>query len=249
MLDVREAAGVVTLTLARPTRGNALDPALVDALDDAVAIACARHDAHTLVLHGAGDHFCTGFDLSDAHATSDGDLLLRFVRIEQMLARLYAAPLRTVAYARGHAFGAGADLFAACQVRVAHDSASFRFPGARFGLVLGTRRLAQRIGADLTRRIVTEGTTLDAANAVASELATARTGLDVADWTSTLAPLVVDRPTLTALNSAVNADEQDRDLATLVRSAAQRGLGERMAAYFSTREGRRGPAFVNGEVR
>src|SRR3546814_5165189 len=43
--------------------------------------------------------------------------------------------------------GAGADMFVACQRRIVVGEAAFRFPGAAFGLVLGTGRLARLVGS------------------------------------------------------------------------------------------------------
>ena len=59
-------------------------------------------------------------------------LLQRFVHVEQLLQALWHAPIRTMALAQGRAWGAGADLLAACEVRHVREDASFRFPGARF---------------------------------------------------------------------------------------------------------------------
>jgi len=245
--------GVATLTLARAERGNALSPELVDALLAAVARHCGAADVHTLALAGDGRHFCTGFDLSDLDACSDGDLLARFVRIEALLAALWHAPVRTVAAARGRAWGAGADLFAACDLRIAAPDASFRFPGAGFGLVLGTRRLAERVGADRARHWVIDGATVNAAQALdaglANRLADADDGLagDAADPaprtpladTDPLAQAVahatrapaITRATAAAIRHATRADHRDADLAALVRSAAEPGLKARIAAY------------------
>jgi enoyl-CoA hydratase/carnithine racemase len=108
-------------------------------------------------VHGEGPQFCTGFDLAHNEAQSDGDLLLRRVRVEQLLQAFASAPVRTGGYAHGRTWGAGADLFAACDLRVAHASATFRSPGAPFGLVLGTHRLAQRVGPDGTRTLLLDG--------------------------------------------------------------------------------------------
>lgn len=225
MLKQYRADGVLTLELDRPQVGNALGPALVEALIAAVEGASADAGLHSLVLQTSGPHFCTGLDLSELPALSDADLLLRLVRIETLLAALWHAPLRTVALARGRAWGAGADLFAACEWRVAAPGTTLRFPGAQFGIVLGTRRLAERIGVDAARRMVLEGGTLQADEALAAGLVT-QIGDAVAP-----APLPVDGATARAVRAATRADRRDEDLAALVRSAAAPGLQARISAY------------------
>ena len=225
MLIVAREAGVATLTLDRPERGNALGPALVEALIAEVTRAVQDGAVHTLVLRGAGKHFCTGLDLSGLENLSDGELLLRLVRIEALLAMLWHAPLRSVAVAQGRAWGAGADLFAVCEHRVAAPDTVFRFPGAQFGIVLGTRRLAERIGVDAARRLVLEGGELDAAQAHAAGLV---------GWVGSLPAMaepLVPGPTAQAIRAASRADLRDADLAALVRSAAVPGLAQRISHY------------------
>src|SRR5262249_32414783 len=78
----------------RPDKANALDAGLVEALLVAVARA-ANSGARLLTLRGEGRHFCAGFDFSDLDQQSDGDLLHRFVRIEQLLHALHHPPLPT----------------------------------------------------------------------------------------------------------------------------------------------------------
>ncbi len=232
VLGADERAGVLTLTLERPALGNALDETLVEALLAAVLDAGADEGLHTLVLRGAGRHFCTGFDLSDLALQSDGDLLRRFVRVELLLAALWHAPLRTVALAQGRTFGAGADLFACCDVRISHADASFSFPGARFGLVLGTRRLAERLGETRALTCVTSGEVLSAPAAQAAGLASEVVNGAVDTWQAeALPPLVADRDTAAALKAATRHDHRDADLAALVRSAARPGLKARIIAY------------------
>ncbi len=81
MLIHDEGQGVHALTLDRGDKGNALSSALVDALLAAIAAAHDRPQARALVLAGNGRHLCTGFDLSDHEQATEGDLLLRFVRV------------------------------------------------------------------------------------------------------------------------------------------------------------------------
>jgi enoyl-CoA hydratase/carnithine racemase len=118
-------------------------------------------------------------------------------------------------------------------VRVVRPGTTLRFPGARFGLVLGTRRLATRIGADRARRLVIEGGEVDAAQALAWGLAThAEFEAD-----TTLPEPVVDTATAASIRQATRPNEAaalDADLAALVRSAAEPGLRERMLRYMAT---------------
>lgn len=234
MLNRTLEAGVVTLTLARPERGNALGADLVEDLSAGVQGAIDDPQVHTLLLCAEGRHFCTGLDLSDLDSCSDGDLLHRLVRIETLLALVWHAPLRTVALAQGRCWGAGADLFAACEQRWARPDTTFRFPGAQFGIVLGTRRLAERVGADTTRALVTAGQEWTAQAAQAGGLSQATladdTAVDAALSGLQAAPKV-DAPTAAAVRRATRPDHRDADLAALVRSAAVPGLVQRIQAY------------------
>lgn len=234
MIDLTQDDGVCTLTLLRPERGNALSADMVEALLAAIEQVFNSPDIHTLVLRGAGRHFCTGMDLSDLESSSDGELLWRIVRVEALLSAIWHAPLRTVAVAQGRAWGAGADLFAACEQRVALPGSSFRFPGPQFGLVLGSRRLSERVGADAARAITIEAHLLDAAQALASGLATH----------SAEAPLApeVERETARRIREATRVDHRDADLASLVRSAARPGLRDRILAYRQRLRAPAGPA-------
>jgi enoyl-CoA hydratase/carnithine racemase len=239
MIDFICRNGVANLHLQAPARGNALSASMVDELLQAVHSASADETLHTLLLSGEGRHLCTGFDLSDLDAQTEGDLLLRFVRIEQVLDALWRAPLRTVACAHGRTWGAGADLFAACDVRWIAADASFRFPGAGFGLVLGTRRLTERVGMAMARDWVGMGREIDATTALSTGLAThrmAESDEPLRERLMALAsePPAVDRLTQAALRQASNptaAQAADADLAALVRSAARPGLKVRITEY------------------
>ncbi len=245
-LHVRTLNGIACLTLSRADRGNALSAELVDALLQAMQEACADPAVHTLAFLGAGKHFCTGFDLSDLATQTEGDLLLRFVRVEALLDAVWRAPVRTVALASGRTWGAGADLFAACDLRLLTPDTTFRFPGAGFGLVLGTRRLAERVGADHARAWVSDARTIDAATALARGLAHAPIDPLPLEHEAREAAVLercgdapaVDRVTLASLRLAGRSGGgpggdalADADLAALVRSAARPGLKDRIIAY------------------
>jgi enoyl-CoA hydratase/carnithine racemase len=229
-----EVDGAVhTIRLARPDRGNALGPQMVAAIDAALDDALAA-GARLLVLLGDGRHFCTGFDLSDLDALSEGDLALRVLRIELLLQRIHALPITTLAVAGGRVFGAGADLFAACDHRVALPGSSFAFPGPAFGLVLGTARLAALVGDGAARRLLLAGATIEAQAALAMSLATqviAPDGVAVAIAAARDAAARLDPQTVAALHARTRRADDAGDLAALARSVARPGLKDRVVAY------------------
>ena len=158
VLDKQADCWVVTLN--RPDKRNALNAELVEDLIEVVEQAQAEKPS-LLVLRGEGKNFSAGFDFSEWQDASEGDLLWRFVRIEQLLQMLQALPILTMALAHGKNFGAGVDLMAVCKHRVAAEDATFRMPGLKFGLVLGTRRLARLVGVQTARQIQQVAKTLD----------------------------------------------------------------------------------------
>jgi enoyl-CoA hydratase/carnithine racemase len=226
---------IANVTLERPQVGNALSASMVDGMNLALDQA-AEAGARMIVLRGTGKHLCTGFDLSDLENCSDGDLLLRFVRVEQLLQKLYRSPVTSVALGSGRTYGAGADLFASCDRRIGLPDTKFAFPGSEFGLVLGSRRLAARIGNDAARRVLLKGDELGVEEAARLGLVTdicdeaALPGLlaEIATTASRLAP-----ETVRALHDVTISRDDDADLAALVKSASLPGLKDRIVAYRS----------------
>ncbi|MGE4373021.1 MAG: enoyl-CoA hydratase/isomerase family protein [Xanthobacter sp.] len=235
--------GFAVVTLNRPARGNALSSAMVEAMLPMLEDVGRNRDIHTLVLRGLGRHFCSGFDLSDLAHETDASLLARMVRIEMLLDGLWRLPRRTIAIGQGRVTGAGADLMVACDHRLLAPEASMTFPGARFGLVLGTRRLAARMGADKAILAVSQGQMLKAPEAAACRLATSllpegAAPEDEALWTQ-MGPPVVEVATFAQLRGALDDKASDTDLAALVRSAARPGLKARIEAYRASVEAAR----------
>ncbi|MDQ2779596.1 MAG: enoyl-CoA hydratase/isomerase family protein [Pseudomonadota bacterium] len=235
-LLVEHVGDTLSLTLNRPDKMNALSATLVDALLAAVEPAEAQ-GVRLLVLRGNGRNFSAGFDFGDVQTQSEADLLLRFTRIEQLLQVLHHAPYETVALAQGRNFGAGVDLIGACSVRIATADASFRMPGLRFGVVLGSRRFAAQVGAETARAILTEARTFGTDEALRIGFIHRVAGQ--AEWPSAIAAVEANAAALSAdtaarLRRALRADTRDADLAELVRSVAQPGIHGRIAAYLAT---------------
>ena len=224
---------VTRLTLNRGGKANALSASLVEALINAVEYA-ATDGTRLLILEGSGNHFCAGFDFTGYADASEGDLVLRFVRIEHLLQQIYHAPYATLALAQGKIFGAGADIVCACSARVAAPGTTFRMPGLRFGLVLGTRRLAHRIGADSARDVLAASRTFDAAEALRlgflTKIAAQDTWAALTDATCKASDALT-QPALAWLNRQTAVDTCAADMAALAQSASVPGLKERIRIF------------------
>ncbi|MNZ97884.1 putative enoyl-CoA hydratase [compost metagenome] len=211
------------------------------ALTEALQAARADSSLRLLVLSGEGRHFCTGFDLSDLDNETDDSLLARFTRVELMLQMLHAAPFTTLALAHGRATGAGADLFAACSERWVVGEAQFAFPGVGFGLVLGTSRLGDLVGAPQAAQWLQGGAAIDHEAALQAQLASRLIpvqGLDEALNRLQERVQRLDLCTQHAIHAALGTARRPRgdagdaqDLVRLVQSAARPGLRERIASY------------------
>ncbi|MFT5508552.1 MAG: enoyl-CoA hydratase [Hyphomicrobiaceae bacterium] len=229
----RVAGRVVELRLNRPAAGNGFDLAMVNALLDALdgidAEAC-----DTIVFRGEGKGFCGGLDLSEMASESDATLLYRLVRIEQLLQKVASMPQETVALGHRFAFGAGADLFAACRQRIAAPGTKFAFPGVRFGIALGTGRLARRVGPDAARRMLAATAPITMEHALETGLV--QTEAAVEDWPACVAEMETATSSLDARMAQVVAErldpgKDDEDMAALVRTGAEPGLKDRIANY------------------
>lgn len=222
------------LELHRPDRANALSPGLVEGLR-----ASLENDAPVLAVVAAGRHFCSGFDLGDVDALTEDETAARLVRVELMLQALNAHAGFTLAYAQGRAWGAGADIFITCDERWADADATFRFPGPLFGLVLGTRRLAARIGAGRAAALVMSQRGIDAREALALGIVDrigSRAEFDERLTVAATSPSLPDADTRRHLRARLQQADgaDDSDLAALVRSAFRPGLKARIAEYRST---------------
>jgi 2-(1,2-epoxy-1,2-dihydrophenyl)acetyl-CoA isomerase len=128
-LRVERADGVVTLTLDRPERRNAIDVPTWHALADALRTAADTRADRVVVLTGAGGHFCAGGDLQGAasggEASPEGARRAMRESVGAACLALHALPKPCIAAVEGSAAGAGANLAFGCDLVLAGESARF----------------------------------------------------------------------------------------------------------------------------
>ena len=165
--------GVLVATLARPPV-NALDDALVDALDAAIDQACADATVKVLHLRSAHKVFCAGADLAlmqRSIASGEGlQAMLALVRrMQRVAARLESAPVVTLAELGGAALGGGFEMALGCDLRIAACEARLGLPEAGLGLLAaagGTQRLTRLVGPGLARRLILGAEVVDGRTAL-----------------------------------------------------------------------------------
>jgi len=147
-LLIDDSDGVRTLTLNRPEKLNTLTPSLSAALRNALADSVRDPGVKVVVLAGAGRGFCAGFDLSGGGEEPDAiarqwsedplwwspeQVANRMLDDAQIPTLLHRMPKPTIASVRGPAAGSGLVLAAACDLRIASDTAVFKTAFASAG--------------------------------------------------------------------------------------------------------------------
>ncbi len=136
-LYVTEIEKIVTVTLNRPERRNALNPQMIEELIQIIE-GMGRRSCGVMILTGRGAAFCAGLDLehlqSLAHKSS-AEHREDSQRVAQLFRSLYDLPLPTIAAVNGHAIAGGMGLATICDFTLTVPEAKFGYTEARIGFV------------------------------------------------------------------------------------------------------------------
>ena len=178
-LHVADADGVRTLTLNRAERLNALTPSLVDKLLTALSDAATDPAVRCVVLTGAGRGFCAGYDLTgddeepgsvrDPASWRPDEVAAHMLRDSQIPVLLHRMEKPTVASIRGPVAGSGMVLAAACDLRIASETARFKLAFAsagRCGDPGGSYLLTHLVGPARARELFLLDDKIEAAQAL-----------------------------------------------------------------------------------
>jgi hypothetical protein len=165
---VAREGDVLSITLTRPDRLNALDAAMRDGLVEAFTLAAAAPDIAKVELRGEGRAFCAGGDLDEFGSRSD-PATAHLIRLERSVGRaIFQLNKPTVTYLHGPCMGSGIELAAFTDWVVAAADTQIALPEISLGLVPGaggTVSLTRRIGRLRTAWLAFSGSTIDATTA------------------------------------------------------------------------------------
>ena len=166
VLTARSGA-VATLTLNRPARLNALDSHLIHATTAALADLSAEDDVAVIVLSGAGRAFVAGADLRELRDCSPDDARAFITHLHGLFATIRGIDPLVIAAVEGPALGAGCELAAVCDLRIAAASATFGMPEVRVGIpsVIEAALLVPLVGLGRAAELVYTGDTITAEQA------------------------------------------------------------------------------------
>jgi 2-(1,2-epoxy-1,2-dihydrophenyl)acetyl-CoA isomerase len=223
VLLAHRESGVLTLTLNRPERRNAIDGPMWEALREGFERARDDPETRVVVVTGAGGAFCAGADLS---AKREGHPLDRMRSINEIALLLHELPKPTVARVDGVAVGAGWNLALGCDLVVATPTSRFSQIFAKRGLSLdfgGSWLLPRLVGMQQAKRLALLAEMIDATEAERLGLVTWVTPSEeidafVADLTTRLAAVA---PVAAAQSKALLHENADRTLREALASEAR----------------------------
>lgn len=178
-LALSQRGGTLHVTLSRPEVRNAMSLEMVRELQESLELAERDDGLRTVVLRGAGGHFCAGGDIKDMAAARsappEGDpaghsgvelrdpLAATNRAFGAMITRFDRSPLATVAVLEGAVMGGGFGLACVVDVAIARADARFRLPETGLGIPPAQIApfLVRRLGLSQARRLAVTGADLD----------------------------------------------------------------------------------------
>jgi isohexenylglutaconyl-CoA hydratase len=169
---VAREGGIVRMTLNRPARRNAMNGAMMAALDEVLDGLEKDSSARVVVLSGAGGHFCAGLDLTEVgqQPTLEERIkqgLERNRKTGERFVRLSSLPQVVIAAIQGSAHAGGLGWVCSADIAFATADARFAAPEVRRGLVAAQILpwMVRRMGRSVAARMVLEGNVIDSAEA------------------------------------------------------------------------------------
>ena len=164
--------GIATLAFNRPEKRNAINEAMVNALDD--FFSNPPDDVTAVILTGSGGHFCAGLDLAEHESRTPVENVYHSREWHRVTEQIEFGGLPVISVLTGAVIGGGLEIAASTHVRIAEPSARFQLPEGRRGIFVGggaAVRVGNLLGADRMREMMLTGRVYDAEKGAALGLA------------------------------------------------------------------------------
>jgi len=171
-LDIKDhplGGCVATVTFDHPRRLNVLGSKMLKLSTDAIGEACEAGDLRALVITGAGGHaFIGGADIHEFGALDQKGARDFITKIHHLCSAIRAVPVPVIARIQGYCLGAGMEVAAACDMRVATEVSVFGMPEVAVGVpsVIEAALLPGLIGWGKTRELLLTGEVIEAEEAL-----------------------------------------------------------------------------------
>jgi 2-(1,2-epoxy-1,2-dihydrophenyl)acetyl-CoA isomerase len=248
-LNVSRENGIVTITLDRASKKNAMSGAMFDELLLVFREIADTDDDRVVVITGANGEFCSGADLTPGEGRTRHQLAA-MRHVGDVALALHRLPQPTIAKVRGVAVGAGCNLALGCDLVVAGDTARFSQIFVRRGLSLdfgGSWLLPRRVGLHKAKELAFFADIIGADEAehiglVNRVVPDAELDTFVAEWAGRLAagPPIAIAQTKRLLDNAMNVTMEealdDEGMAQSVNIAGTKDTPEAFLAFVEKRQ-------------
>lgn len=158
--------GILTITINRETKLNALNKLLVHELGEAIDLLYNNEEIKACIITGKGSKaFAAGADIAEFKGMTKQEGIALAQKGHEVFNKIELAPKPIIAAVNGFALGGGCELAMACHIRIASENAKFGQPEVNLGIIPGyggTQRLVQLIGKGKAFELLMTGDTIDA---------------------------------------------------------------------------------------
>jgi enoyl-CoA hydratase len=162
--------GILTITINRPDKLNALNKIVMDELDQVMDEVYENTTVRSAIITGSGQKaFVAGADISEFVGLKASEGMEMAMKGQKIFFKIENSPKPIIAAVNGFALGGGCELAMACHFRIASENAKFGQPEVNLGLVPGyggTQRLVQLIGKGRAMEYLMTGNMIDASMAL-----------------------------------------------------------------------------------
>ena len=209
--------GILTITINRPDKLNALNKDVFNDLDEAMNEVYQNSEIKSVIITGAGTKsFVAGADIAEFSSFNKEQAVALSKRGQDVFFKIENCPKPVIAAVNGFALGGGCELAMACHFRICSENAKFGQPEVNLGLIPGyggTQRLTQLIGKgksmelQMTAQIIdaNEALNLKLVNHVTTSENLLNKASEILNVIQTKAPIAISK-IIDCINTAVLSD-------------------------------------------